>query len=88
MSEKELNRIALNIDALVTEHQVLSREAKKSGNPRDYNYHLGFAMGAQKALFMVTGYSVCEDCNTAYPSDRLQNIDGRLICVACSYFGH
>jgi hypothetical protein len=88
VSEKELNHIMLEIDTLVLEHQYLSLEAKKSDNPKDYNYHLGFAMGAQKALFFLMGYSVCEDCNSAYPSDQLQGIDGRLICAHCAYYGH
>jgi len=88
VSEQEWKRITLELDTLVLEHQYLSLEAKKRGNPKDYNYHLGFVMGAQKSLFLVMGYSVCKGCNTAYPSDQLQEIDGELTCVACSYYGH
>ena len=86
-SDKERNRIALEIDALVIEHHELSREASRNGNQKDYDYHLGFALGAQKALFIVMGYSVCEECNTASPSDEVKNKDGRLICIRCSFFG-
>ena len=84
-SDKERNRIALEIDALVIEHCELSREASRNGNQKDYDFHLGFALGAQKALFIVMGYAVCEECNTAYPSDRVQNKDGKLICILCSF---
>ncbi len=75
------------IDTLVLDHQYLSLEAKKSSNPRDYNYHLGFAMGAQKALFLVMGYSVCKHCSTACPSDEFKEVDGEMICVRCAYYG-
>ena len=32
--------------------------------------------------------TVCESCNTEYPAEILQKVDGRLICAACSYYGH
>ena len=87
VSEQEWRRITLKLDTLVLEHQYLSLEAKKSGNQRDYEYHLGFTMGAQKALLLVMGYTVCKGCNTAYPTDQLQEIDGKLTCVGCAYYG-